>query len=362
MSKDQAIVPEPFPRLEEAFQRARILIVDDQQENVALLTRMLSQAGYRDIQGTTESRRVEMLYEAFHPDLVILDLHMPAMDGFAVLERLRARTARSTYLPILVLTGDHDPSNRRRALGAGATDFLAKPFDIVEVMLRIRNLLETRHLHQLLWNQNVGLEERVRQRTSELEQAQGEILARLAAAAEHRDDDTGRHTLRVGQLSAVLAEALGLPRDLVEVIRAAAPLHDVGKIGVPDQILLKVGRLTPEEFAVMKTHTTIGAAILAGGSSPLVVEAEGIALSHHERWDGRGYPNGLEGDEIPLGARIVAVADVFDALTHARPYRPAWPLEQVLDEMRAQRGRQFDAAVVDAFLAQPQWGRETAGR
>ena len=353
-TEQTSVVPELFPRLEEAFQRARILIVDDQQENVTLLRRMLSKAGYRDIEGTTEPGRVEMLYEAFGPDLVILDLHMPAMDGFAVLERLRARTARSTYLPILVLTGDHDPLKRRRALAAGATDFLAKPFDIVEVMLRIRNLLETRHLHQLLWNQNVGLEERVRQRTSQLEEAQGEILARLAAAAEHRDDDTGRHTFRVGQLSAVLAQALGLPHDLVEVIRAAAPLHDVGKIGVPDQILLKVGKLTDEEFAVMKTHTTIGAAILAGGSSRLVIEAERIALSHHERWDGGGYPNGLAGEEIPLGARIVAVADVFDALTHARPYRAAWPLEQVLEEMRAQRGRHFDPVVVDAFLAQPQ--------
>jgi putative two-component system response regulator len=332
------------------FQHARILIIDDQAENVTLLRRVLLRAGYRDVQSTTEPSQAEMLYEAYGPDLVLLDLHMPEMDGFAVLERLRALTTRGTYLPILVLTGDHDQGKRRQALAAGATDFLAKPFDLVEVMLRIRNLLETRHLHRLLSNQNAVLEAGVRQRTRELEEAQSEILARLAAAAEHRDDDTGRHTLRVGELSAAVAEALALPREAVELIRAAAPLHDVGKIGVPDHILLKAGKLTPEEFTVMKAHTTIGAAILAGGRSPLVIEAERIALNHHERWDGGGYPNGLVGSAIPLGARIVAVADVFDALTHERPYRSAWPLGRVMEEIRAQSGHHFDPDVVTAFL------------
>jgi cyclic di-GMP phosphodiesterase len=338
------------PNLSEAFQHARILIVDDRPENVVLLRRVLSKAGYTDVQSTSEPSQAEKLFQAYRPDLVLLDLHMPEMDGFAVLERLRSLTARSTYLPILVLTGDHDPLKRRQALAAGATDFLAKPFDIVEVVLRIRNLLETRHLHSLLSNQNAVLEAGVRQRTRELEEAQGEILARLAAAAEHRDDDTGRHIFRVGHMSAAIAESLGLASEAVELIRGAAPLHDVGKIGVPDHILLKAGKLTPDEFAVMKTHTTIGAAILAGGRSALVIEAERIALNHHERWDGTGYPNGLSENAIPLGARIVAVADVFDALTHARPYRPAWPLDRVMDEIRAQDGHAFDPPVVAAFL------------
>jgi putative two-component system response regulator len=338
------------PNLEEAFQHARILIVDDQPENVVLLRRVLSKAGYHDVESTSEPSQAEKLYEAYRPDLVLLDLHMPEMDGFAVLERLRSLTARATYLPILVLTGDHDPLKRRRALAAGATDFLAKPFDTVEVVLRIRNLLETRHLHRLLSDHNAVLEAGVRQRTRELEEAQGEILARLAAAAEHRDDDTGRHTLRVGELSAAIADALGLPAEAVELIRAAAPLHDVGKIGIPDHILLKSGKLTPEEFAVMKAHTTIGGAILAGGRSALVIEAERIALNHHERWDGTGYPHGLSGNAIPLGARIVAVADVFDALTHDRPYRPAWPVDRVMEEIRAQSGHHFDPAVVAAFV------------
>jgi response regulator RpfG family c-di-GMP phosphodiesterase len=229
--------------LAEAFQHARILIVDDRPENVVLLRRVLSKAGYHDVHSTSEPSQAEKLFQAYRPDLVLLDLHMPEMDGFAVLERLRSLTARSTYLPILVLTGDHDPLKRRQALAAGATDFLAKPFDIVEVVLRIRNLLETRHLHRLLSNQNAVLEAGVRQRTRELEEAQGEILARLAAAAEHRDDDTGRHIFRVGHMSAAIAESLGLASEAVELIRGAAPLHDVGKIGVPDHILLKVGKL-----------------------------------------------------------------------------------------------------------------------
>lgn len=348
---DAARVHNLRPNLEETFSHARILIVDDQPENVVLLRRVLSKAGYREVESTSDPSQAEKLYEDYRPDLVLLDLHMPEMDGFAVIERLRALTTRATYLPILVLTGDHDPLKRRQALAAGATDFLAKPFDIVEVVLRIRNLLETRHLHRLLSNQNAVLEAGVRQRTRELEDAQSEILARLAAAGEHRDDDTGRHTFRVGQLSGAIAESLGLPREAVELIRAAAPLHDVGKIGIPDHILLKGGKLTPEEFAVMKTHTTIGAAILAGGRSPLVLEAERIALSHHERWDGTGYPHGLAADAIPLGARIVAVADVFDALTHERPYRHAWSMDRVMEEIRAQDGHHFDPAVVSAFLA-----------
>ncbi|MGQ0714299.1 MAG: HD domain-containing phosphohydrolase [Gemmatimonadaceae bacterium] len=338
------------PSLEEGLQHARILIIDDQLENLTLLRRVLSKAGYAAMQSTTDPNEAATLFEAFCPDLVLLDLHMPGLDGFAVLERLRSLTPRATYLPILVLTGDHDPLKRRRALAAGATDFLAKPFDNVEIVLRIRNLLETRHLHRLLSNQNSVLEAGVRQRTRELEEAQGEILERLAAAAEYRDDDTGRHTLRVGELSAAIAEALGLARETAELIRAAAPLHDVGKIGVPDHILLKPGNLTPEEFDVMKTHTTIGAAILAGGKSALVMEAERIALNHHERWDGSGYPNGRRGDAIPLSARVVAVADVFDALTHPRPYRLAWPLDRVIAEIRAQSGQHFDPSVVAAFL------------
>ena len=234
---------------------------------------------------------------------------------------------------------------------AGAKDFLAKPFDAQEVVLRIRNLLETRVLHRALATQNTLLEERIRQRTRELEAAQAEVLERLAAATEFRDDDTGQHTQRVGALAARLAEALGLSADWVALIRRAAPLHDVGKIGIPDRILHKPGRLTPRELEVMRTHAVLGARILAGGTSPLMTMAERIARGHHERWDGLGYPDGLRGEETPLEARIVAVADVVDALTHARPYRAAWPLSDVLEVVRRGRGTHFGPTVADALLS-----------
>jgi putative two-component system response regulator len=215
-----------------------------------------------------------------------------------------------------------------------------------EVLLRIQNLLETRHLHREITTQNRLLETKVRQRTAELEAAQLETLERLATAAEFRDDDTGRHTQRVGHLAELLGRAINLPEEEAALLRRAAPLHDVGKIGVPDSILLKPGPLTPEERQVMRTHTTIGAKILTGRSRTMQMAAA-IALAHHEWWDGSGYPSGQAGDAIPLAARIVAVADVIDALSSDRVYRPAWPAEEVLREISLQRGRQFDPRIVD---------------
>jgi len=249
-----------------------------------------------------------------------------------------------------VLTADATPDAKRRALSAGARDFLTKPLDHIEVLLRIRNLLETRLLHVQLANQNQILDERVRLRTRELEAARVEILERLAVAAEYRDDDTGKHTARVGFVSARIAAAMDRPPSEVELIRRAAPLHDVGKIGIPDAILLKPGKLTPEEWAVMKEHAPIGAGILGGSTAPVLQLAEEIAASHHERWEGGGYPRGLAGTQIPLASRIVAVADVLDATTHERPYKPAWPLEDALAEIEAQAGRHFDPEVVEVFL------------
>jgi putative two-component system response regulator len=204
-------------------------------------------------------------------------------------------------------------------------------------------------LYLQIQSQNQLLEAKVRERTRELEAAQIEIIERLARAAEFRDDNTGQHTERVGQMAALLARELGLPDAQVSLIRRAAPLHDVGKIGIPDSILLKLGKLTAAEFELVKTHTTIGARILSGSRFPLLRLAEEIAFSHHEQWDGRGYA-GLVGDTIPLAGRIVTVADVFDALTQKRPYKAAWPVEEAVAEIARQRGRQFDPQVVDAFL------------
>jgi len=332
-------------------ERARILVVDDEETNVRLLQRILARAGYDNVQSTIDPTGVAVLYAEYQPDLILLDLHMPGRDGFAVLEDLAPYLAGGGYVPVLMVTGDGSAEAKRRALALGAKDFVAKPFDAAEVLLRIRNLLETRRLYSLLTHQNSVLESKVQERTRDLEESQAEVLERLANAGEFRDDETGRHAHRVGELAARLALALGLPARQVELVRRAAPLHDVGKIGVPDSILLKTGRLTPGEFDVMKTHTVVGAALLSGGRSELVTLAQRIARSHHERWDGTGYPDGLAGEAIPLEARLVAVADVVDALSHDRPYRPAWPMDAVLAELRRGCGTQFDPAVVDAFFS-----------
>ncbi len=330
---------------------ARILIVDDQDPNLRLLEAILRRAGYTNLRCLADSREVLAQFVEFQPDLILLDLHMPHQDGFVVLGGLRRLIPPGSYLPVLVLTADITAEAKQRALSGGAKDFLTKPFDPTEVVLRSQNLLETRFLHLELQDQNRVLEERVRERTQQLEEAHHEVLERLAVAAEFRDDETGQHIKRVGQMSAVLARNLGLPQDQVELIERAAPLHDVGKIGIPDHILRKPGPLTPEEFEVIKAHATIGARILSGGRFPLLRMAEEIALTHHERWDGMGYPQGLTGEAIPLSGRIVALADAFDAIISLRPYKGAQRIEEAIRAIAAGAGAQFDPRVVDAFLA-----------
>ena len=334
----------------EFIRSARLLVVDDEASNIRLLQRILERAGYTKVRGTVDSRDVESIVDEFNPDLVLLDLHMPHMDGFAVLKQLGPRVTGAGYLPVLMLTGDATPEAKRGALSLGAKDFVAKPFDASEVLLRIRNLLETRLLYRALEKDNGALQSMVKARTRDLDDSQVEIVERLAKAAEIRDDDTGRHTQRVARQSALLAEALGMDERFIELIRRAAPLHDVGKIGIPDSILLKAGKLTAAEMEIVRSHTVIGAKILSGGHSDLVKMAERIALSHHERWNGSGYPQGLRGEEIPLEARIVGLADVLDALTHRRPYRPASPMEEALAEVIKERGIHFDPALVDALM------------
>jgi putative two-component system response regulator len=330
------------------YKNARILIVDDEVGNVDLLRRLLERSGFNRVESTNDAREAAGLYVKFRPDLILLDLHMPHMDGLAVMDELN-QIAEASYLPILMLTGDVSQEAKREALSRGAKDFLNKPFHSDEVMLRIGTLLETRFLYLQIQGQNQMLEAKVRERTRELEAAQIEIIERLARAAEFRDDNTGQHTERVGQMAALLAKQIGLPDAQVALIRRASPLHDVGKIGIPDTILLKMGKLTPEEFEVVKTHTTIGARILSGSRFPILRLAEEIAYNHHERWDGNGYA-GIVGDAIPLAGRIVAVVDVFDALTQKRPYKAAWPVGEAIAELDRQRSTQFDPALVDAFL------------
>jgi putative two-component system response regulator len=322
---------------------ANILIVDDEIANVRLLEMILNDGGYTNVFGIIEPTQLFSILGSFHPDVILLDLSMPSMDGFEVMQRLSLLDGGQMRIPVLVLTADISRATRHRALKEGAQDFLVKPFDDVEVLLRVENLLRVK-LHSQL------LEATVKDRTEKLTEAHLKSLERLAIAAEFRDDDTGMHTRRVGDTSSRIAKALGHSPEFVESIKYAAPLHDVGKIGIPDAILLKPGKLTPEEFHEMKRHTTIGGKILSGSASPLVQLAKVIAETHHERWDGTGYI-GLVGEEIPLPGRIVSVADVFDALVNERPYKKAWPPELAMAEVEAQSGRQFDPKVVSAFLS-----------
>jgi putative two-component system response regulator len=326
----------------------RILIVDDRAGNVALLERVLSAAGYGRLESTTDPSRVEDLCRSFDPQLLLLDLHMEPVSGFDIMSRLASVIADRT-VTVLILTADVSIHSRRRALSLGARDFLTKPLDPAELLLRVHHLLETRCLELRLESENERLGRRVTERTEDLEQARRELLDRLALVAEYRDYATAEHTQRVGRTAALLGKRLGVGGGLIEMLRDAAPLHDIGKVGVSDAILLKPGPLTPDEVAAMRRHVEIGAEILSASHSPVLRLAQEIALSHHERWDGDGYGAGMSGEEIPLGGRITAIADVFDALTHRRPYKPAFDLAFSVAEIREQGGHQFDPTIVSAF-------------
>ena len=320
----------------DAFHHAHILVIDDEDANLRLTRKFLQHAGYHSIATLKHPMRLEEAMAARQPDLVLLDLHMPERDGLAVLKALGDKIAHE-HLPVVVVTGDASVDARRAALRLGARDFVTKPIDLTELTLRVRNQLEMRQLYTDVQKQ--------------LEEARVEMIERLAVAAEYRDDDTGRHTIRVGELSAALARHLGLREDYVRVLERAARLHDIGKIGIPDALLLKTSPLSDEEMTVMRTHTTIGARILGGSMAPVLQLAEIIALTHHERWNGGGYPENISGADIPLAGRIVAVADAYDALTNDRPYRRARSPEAALVEIDAHRGTQFDPAIVDALFS-----------
>jgi putative two-component system response regulator len=322
----------------------RIVVVAADDEDGALLARILGAAGYEDVRTASSPPVLDVLLDRWEPDLIMLDLELPGADGFEVLQRIVG-----AGMPALVLTADNTPTTRRRALGLGAKDFVTKPLDRVEVLLRVGNLLQTRRLQRALEDRNHDLQRWVRARTADLEDARKETLERLALAAEYRDDDTQQHTKRVGRTAALLARQLGLAADTIEHLRHAAPLHDVGKIGIPDAVWLKPGALTDHERKMLEEHTEIGGRILSGSRSPILRLAEQIARTHHERWDGSGYPGGLGGDAIPLAGRVTAVADVFDVLAHPRPHKQAWPLERAVQEILDQAGRQFDPEVVAAF-------------
>jgi putative two-component system response regulator len=300
------------------------------------------------VTGLSDPRELPQLLITAPPDLVITDLHMPEVDGFGVLDLL-APLINQERLPVLVVTGDSSRDARQQALTRGAKDFVTKPFDMIEVLLRVRNLLESRMLFQDLRKQNRTLLESASGRTRELESTRIEMIERLALAAEYRDEETSEHNQRVGLLSSRLAESIGWTSEDAGLLRRAAALHDIGKIGIPDALLRKPGALTEGEVRVMRTHTSIGARILGGSHVPLLQLAETVAMSHHERWDGTGYPRGLKGDDIPVAGRIVAVADAYDAITNDRPYRPARSISVALDALREHADRHYEGRLVDAL-------------
>ena len=305
------------------------------------------------------------------PDVVLLDIQMPGINGLEILAAIRS-DEELCRTPVLILTGSSDPETKLIALQAGATDLLPKPVHSEELLARLGNVLKVKAYQDRLYSYSEELEEAVRRRTAELESSRLDVIHCLARAAEFRDDDTGQHIVRVGRYARVIAAQLGFSRRDLDILESAAQLHDVGKIGIPDTILLKSGKLTPEEYEMMqkhcgfgnrivhkvpdgdavmlRRHTDIGARIMDASSSPILEMARRIALTHHERWDGNGYPLGLSREDIPVEGRITAVADVFDALSSKRPYKPAFPLQKCFAIMAEGRGTQFDPEVLDAFF------------
>ena len=333
----------------EQYKRAKILIIDDQEVSIRLLTEILQKAGYKNIAFTTDSREAKELYQQVQPDVLVLDLTMPYLDGFQVMSQLK-EVEQGSYLPVIVISGEESKELRFQALESGAKDFLNKPYDRVEVLIRINNLIEVRLLHNEVRDQNKLLDDKVKKRTQELYDTQLDVIQRLARAIEYRDSETGMHIIRMSNYSACLAAKVGMNLNDCELILTASPLHDIGKIGIPDSILRKPGKLTPEEWAIMKTHTTIGAELLSGSNSRFLTMGKEIAISHHERWDGTGYPHGIKGKDIPFVGRICGICDVFDALTSKRPYKRAWSMDETLQEIKNQREKQFDPELVDVFF------------
>jgi putative two-component system response regulator len=327
---------------------ARILLIDDEPANLKLFSLMLRSDGYRDISTVQDPREVVDAYSAVRPDLILLDINMPHMDGYQVMAALKT-IGDPLPPPIVVLTAQSGEDFLLRALNAGATDFLSKPINKRELLARVNNILMAHLALRFMHGQNSVLELMVAQRTRDLRASRLEMVRRLGRASEYRDNETGQHILRMSHAAVLLAKRIGWSSHDCELLLNAAPLHDVGKIGIPDGILLKPGPLTEDERELMKKHAEIGADILGGSADELLAMARDIAIGHHEKWDGTGYPKGLSGFQIPEAARIVAIADVFDALTSTRPYKKPWSAEDALKFMNEQAGKHFDPTFMAHF-------------
>jgi len=336
--------------------KSTILVVDDQPQNFELLEAYLVPQGYEVLTAATGEEALKKLFSN-QIDLILLDIIMPGMDGFEVTRRVR-QDDKTRLLPIILVTALKETEDRVKGIEAGCDDFITKPVNKIELLARVKSLLKVKAYNDLLSNYRKELESEVSKRTEELKYALEKIktasldtIYRLSMACEFRDKETGAHIKRMSRYSAAVARRMGLDEGTIETILYAAPMHDVGKIGIPDKILLKPAKLDPEEWEIMKQHTTIGAEILKGSEAEFIKLGAIIALTHHEKWDGSGYPNNLKGLEIPISGRITAIADVFDALTSKRPYKEAFSTEKALAIIKEGRGSHFDPDVVDAFLA-----------
>lgn len=321
-------------------QRSTVLIVDDAPENISLLNAALTDE-YRIRVATRGSKAIEIA-ESMPVDIILLDVMMPDMDGFETCRRLKDNPL-TRRIPVLFVTAKGDVDDESIGFACGGVDYISKPVRYPIVRERVRT-------HLALYNQKRTLEELVRERTAELTETRQEILNRLGRAAEYRDNETGLHVTRVCRYARLIALEYGLPDDEAELLFNAAPMHDVGKIGIPDRILLKAERLDDDEWRIIRSHCDIGRKIIGDHGSRLLKAAADLALNHHEQWDGSGYPHGLAGTDIPVFSRILAIADVYDALTSRRPYKTAWPTHEAVEEIQNQSGRHFDPAVVRAFL------------
>jgi putative two-component system response regulator len=326
-----------------------VVLVDDDVLGLELLRHLVSSISGVRVEAFADPREALAWCRDHEPDVVITDHLMPGLLGLELLRMLRAEPD-TAHVPIMMITGQEDRDLRYAALESGASDVLGKPIDALEVKARTRNMLAIRRGQRLLAERSLSLEAEVRGATAAIAAREHEIVVRLSRAAEFRDWETGSHIVRVSWYSRIIAGRLGLPERQQETIFRAAPMHDVGKIGVPDYILLKPGSLDDTEFETMKRHTVIGYGILGGSASELLQVAAEIALTHHERWNGTGYPDRRYGEEIPLGGRIVAVADTYDALTSQRPYKKEWPTDLAWEFVRANTDTLFDPACVAAFF------------
>ena len=350
---------------------AKIMIVDDEPFNLKVVERYLYNSGYRYFVTVSDSTKALAQIRQEVPDIVLLDIMMPEVSGIDILRGMRAEPAIKE-IPVIILSASSDPELKKEALMLRASDFLNKPVDPLELLPRIRNSLIVKAHQDHLANYAKELEETVRLRTAELAASRQDVILCLARAAEFRDNETGNHVIRVGRYVGIIAQELGYSDEKVDMLEQAAQLHDVGKIGIPDSILLKPGKLDPEEYAQMqkhasfgrqiiqrvpqpeldalRRHTDLGARLLEVVNSPIIELASKIALTHHEKWDGSGYPLGLAGDDIPVEGRMTAVADVYDALSSKRPYKEAFPRKKCFEIMEGSRGKQFDPKMLDAFF------------